>query len=191
MNSAVSHSAPASPAHWIDARALAASDAPRHLQGWLLWQGLLTDALREACPEEFRLQVLRQVMTPLDDVTRALLKVVDERALCREIAMGDQTRSYVFARTLLPTTTLSAHPWLAALGESSLGEQLRQVEGLSRGPFEYAQLTPGDAQLAGVVVALGRPVWARRSVFRLSGAPLCVFEAFLPDIGGCRSPGGA
>lgn len=188
MNPVFSQTRTAAPTQWINAAALASSDASPRLRRWLLWQGLLTAALRAACGESFRLQVLRQVTTVLDDNARALLDVADEHALCREIVMGDQTHSYVFARTLVPLATLSAHPWLATLGEASLGERLRQVDGLAREAFGYAQLAPGDAQLAGLVPPTQRPVWARRSVFQLTGGPLCVFEAFMPDITRCRIP---
>lgn len=181
----------AAPARWIDAAALAKSDAPTQVRHWLLWQGLLTEALRAAGDEGFRLQVLRQVSTLLDEASRALLDVADKHALCREVVMGDETHSYVFARTLLPNATLRTHPWLATLGEAPLGERLQEVEGLSREAFQYAQLAPGDAQLDALAPPTQQPVWARRSVFRLSGGPLCVVEVFLPDIARCRMPGEA
>ncbi len=191
MNPEFSQPRTAAPAPWIHARELADADVPAPLRRWLLWQGLLTEALRAACGQGFRLQVLRQGGTELDEASRALLDVADERALCREIVMGDRRHSYVYARTLVPTATLAAHPWLETLGEAPLGERLQQVDGLSREAFEYAQLAPGDAMLAGLVPASPRMVWARRSVFQLTGGPLCVLEAFLPDIARCRTPGGA
>lgn len=191
MNSVFSQTSAALPAHWIDAQALARADVPTQVLHWLLWQGLLTEALRSACGKGFRLQVLRQASTRLDATSRTLLDVADEQALCREIVMGNQAHPYVFARTLLPAATLSVHPWLATLGEASLGERLQAVEGLSREAFQYAHLAPGDSQLSGLTPATQQPVWARRSVFRLSGGPLCVFEAFLPEIARCPVPGGA
>ena len=191
MNSVFSQTSAALPADWFDAQALARAEVPAQVLHWLRWQGLLTEALRTACGTGFRLQVLRQVSTQLDELSRTLLDVADDQALCREIVMGDQAHSYVFARTLLPETTLSAHPWLATLGEASLGERLQTVEGLSREAFQFARLAPGDALLAGLVPPARQLVWARRSVFRLSGGPLCVFEAFLPDIVSCPIPAGA
>jgi len=125
------------------------------LAGWLAEAGLLTQRLRRACPDDFRVEVL--------------------------LRCGD--RACVYAVTEVPPATLAAHPWLAELGGEPLGETLQRRAGVSRSDFEFALLDPaGIAALAGIETA---PVWARRSRFSIDAAELTVTEVFLGALHGC------
>jgi chorismate--pyruvate lyase len=71
----------------------------------------------------------------------------------------------------LPATTLTgARAALGELGTRPLGDALFAYAGLERGPIEIAATDEG---------------WARRSVFRIEGAPLLVAEWFLPALEAC------
>jgi chorismate-pyruvate lyase len=174
---------------WLDAAELVRALPDARLRGWLRWEGLLTAALREACGEGFRLQLLRQHDTRLDEHDRMLPEAAGQRGVCREIVMGDDRHRYLYARTLLPEATVAAHPWLRSLGEDSLGERLQHA-GLPapREAFRFARIEPSDSLLAGLLPAPEEAVWVRHSVFMLAGGPLSVLEVFLPPILDCKLP---
>lgn len=173
---------------WLDAAELAQAEPDARVRAWLVWEGLLTAALREACGGEFRLQLLRQRDAELDEESRRLLGDGGERGLCREIVMGNRQHRYVYARTWVPEATATAHPWLRTLGEDSLGERLRHDGSPPREAFRFALLEPADRRLAGLVPAPSEALWARHSVFRLAGGPLSLLEVFLPAILRCELP---
>ena len=78
------------------------------------------------------------------------------------------------------------HPWLAELGDSSLGETLNELSGVERSSYEYAWLPAADALCARALREADlKPagLWARRSRVQLRAAPLLVQEVFLPAMG--------
>jgi chorismate-pyruvate lyase len=86
----------------------------------------------------------------------------------------------------LPAERFGAHPWLAELGDSPLGETLSDLSGVERGAYEYAWLPAEDAVTARALRdAEVKPagLWARRSRVALRGAPLLMQELFLPAMG--------
>jgi len=101
-----------------------------------------------------------------------------------ELSCADQV--WVFAQSVIPDATLCAHPWLAELGDSPLGELLATLSGVERSSYEYAWLRADDPlsarALRGADVA-PQGLWARRSRILLRGAPLLAQEAFLPSTG--------
>ena len=100
--------------------------------------------------------------------------------MCR----GEQV--WVFEQTVMPDSTLSAHPWLAELGDSALGETLSDLSGVERSSYEYAWLPVEDPVTARALRdAEVRPagLWARRSRVSLRSAPLLIQEVFLPAMG--------
>jgi chorismate-pyruvate lyase len=97
---------------------------------------------------------------------------------------GDKV--WVFAQTIIPDSTLSAHPWLAELGDSALGETLSDLSGVERSSYEYAWLSVQNAVTARALRdAEVKPagLWARRSRLSLRSAPLLIQELFLPAMG--------
>ena len=73
----------------------------------------------------------------------------------------------MFAQTVIPDSTLCAHPWLAELGDASLGETLSELSGVERSSYEYAWLPArrsarARAHCADADVAPAG-LWARRS----------------------------
>jgi hypothetical protein len=47
---------------------------------------------------------------------------------------------WVFEQTVMPDSTLVAHPWLAEMGDCALGETLGDLSGVERSSYEYAWL---------------------------------------------------
>jgi chorismate-pyruvate lyase len=86
----------------------------------------------------------------------------------------------------MPDSTLCAHPWLAELGDSALGETLSDLSGIERSSYEYAWLCGDEAVTARALRdAEVKPagLWARRARVSLRGAPLLVHELILPAVG--------
>jgi chorismate--pyruvate lyase len=163
--------------------------APPGLLSWLAEPGLLTARVRDLCGERMRFRMLgplRDAELPAE--LRARLRVADTRCLLRDIEFRCDDARVVYAQTVLPDSTVRRYPWLHELGDSPLGETLRQAgEPLDREPLEYARLdTHGDlarAALAGDSADHAREaLWARRAVYRLGGEPILVQEVFLPAL---------
>ena len=116
---------------------------------------------------------------------RERLQVDDETCLLRNVEFCASGERIVFAQTVLPASTLGHYPWLHELGDSPLGEALRQVDApLEREPLEYAELPAGHPLAEAARVVTGdASMWARRAVYRLGGLPILVQEVFLPALG--------
>ena len=186
------------------------------LRSWLLETGSITERLRRQCGDRFRLRLLGCHNSALAPDDAALLGIDPEpevQALVREIRMCCDDRICIYARTIVPTPTLQAHPWLADLGERPLGDALTEHSPVQRSPFGYRELTPADALYRSAIgvqpLAEGahrshaRPTqahpnpgpapqaqgtWVRRSLFGLAGAGLLVYEVFLPGVVTCPEP---
>ncbi|HEX3912204.1 MAG TPA: chorismate lyase [Steroidobacteraceae bacterium] len=156
------------------------------LRPWLIGKGLLTQRLRSTCGARFALRLVDQWTGLLSASHRAALRTEDNAGLFRDVEMccGDST--WVFGQTIVPDTTLCAHPWLAELGESALGETLGELSGVERGAYEYAWLPAEEAVTARALRdAQIKPagLWARRARIGIRGAPLLTQELFLPAMG--------
>ncbi len=171
---------------WQPAERLGQLSVDSHLRPWLIGKGLLTERLRAVCGTRFELRVTDHLTGLLSASHRAALRVEDNAGLFREVEMlcGDQV--WVFGQTVIPDSTLSAHPWLAELGDSALGETLSGLSGVERSSYEYAWLPAGDNIAARALRAAQiKPagLWARRSRIALRSAPMLVHELFLPSMG--------
>ena len=166
---------------WVPLEACAAR-APAALLPWLAEPGLLTARVRAAAGAATRFRMLRLEPAPLPDSLKSRLHVGDGRGLVREIEFACGGVRWIFAQSVFPDSTLARFPWLCELGESPLGEALRRVADTVREPLEYVEL-PADHELARAAQPLGGgPLWARRAVYRLAGAPIIVQEVFLPAL---------
>jgi chorismate--pyruvate lyase len=171
---------------WQPAERLGQLSVEAHLRPWLIGKGLLTERLRAVCGARFDLRMADCRTGLLTPSHRAALRVEENAGLFREVEMFCGEQVWVFAQTVIPDSTLSAHPWLAELGDSALGETLTGLSGVERGAYEYAWL-PADNEVTARALrdAQIRPagLWARRSRIALRSAPLLVHELFLPGVG--------
>ena len=170
--------------------------APPALRSWLAGPGLLTARIREWCGERMRFRMLGPLRSArLSDELQGRLGLHAGRCLLREIEFCCEGERVVYAQTVLPEPTLQRYPWLRELGDSPLGESLRQAsEPLEREPLEYAALPP-DSALAmaasdATPAAQQATLWARRAVYRLGGRPILVQEVFLPALLGAQDQAG-
>jgi chorismate--pyruvate lyase len=171
---------------WLPAERLGQLDVDPPLRPWLIGQGLLTRRIKEACGPRFGLRLVHLWTGLLSPALQSSLRVSDAAGLFREVELCCGGHPWVFAQTVVPDSTLSLHPWLAELGESSLGETLDELTGVERSAYEYALLDATDT-LGGRALhdpaAASAGLWARRSRIRLRGAPLLVQEVFLRTMG--------
>jgi chorismate--pyruvate lyase len=171
---------------WLPAERLGQCDVEASLRSWLIGKGLLTARLKAACGERFGLRLVDQWTGLLSEAHKSALRVTEDAGLFREVELSCADQIWVFAQTVIPDSTLCVHPWLAELGEASLGETLNELSGLERGAYEFARLQADDTLAARVLSGADLApsgLWARRSRLQLRGAPLLVQEVFLPAMG--------
>ena len=139
---------------------------------WLGETGLLTRRLRKLCGNRFNMRVLHDQPCTVSS------------GLHREVLLCCDDLPCIYAITDVPADTLTGHPWLAELGDESLGEALQSrtdiTPSVSRSRFAYALLDSRH-----LPAASAGPVWARRSEFHIGNNALCVTEVFLADLSDC------
>jgi chorismate--pyruvate lyase len=171
---------------WLPAERLGQLTMDAPVRSWLIGKGLITLRLKAVCGEHFALRVVDQWTGLLSAAHRSALRSPDNAGLFRDVEMSHGETVWVFAQTIMPDSTLCAHPWLAELGDSALCETLSDLSGVERSSYEYAWLPVEEAVTARALRdAELKPagLWARRSRVSLRGAPLLIQELFLPAVG--------
>ncbi len=176
--------------HWSEQSHLLRTRVPADRLAWLIDTESLTHRVRQACGGRFRVRVLGQSWgRPLRSEARVLRLRAGERCLVREVQLLCDERPWVFARTIIPVSTLSGqHRRLARLGSRPLGAVLFADPSMRRGAVQIAAITARHGMFERATRDLKqRPaqIWGRRSVFRVADKPLLVSEIFLPGIGKC------
>ena len=161
------------------------TDIPRPLSHWLLDTASLTLRLQQLCPGKFRVRVLSQASgRPTLDEVRALGMQPNGKAIIRQVQLLCDERPWVYARTIIPVTSLRGKlKRLAHLGTRPLGGMLFADPGMRRERVELACIRKGESiYMAATRNLRARPaaIWGRRSVFRIANKPLLVSEVFLP-----------
>jgi len=173
---------------------LFAHTVPADMSDWLFDRGSLTRRLQTASPQNFRVQLVAQGwQRPMLNEAVRLGVSPDRMALLRQVYLFCDDRPVVYARTVIPISTLSgAERHLACLGNRPLGAVLFASPNMRRDEVEVACIRSGQRIFTRATQTLDSApvsIWGRRSVFYLSGKPLLVSEVFLPDIADCRVPG--
>lgn len=172
---------------WRGRRALFAHPVPATVASWLFDPGSLTRRLVARCGGGFRVRVLGQgwARPLLNEATRLGLPPW-QVALIREVQLLCEETPWVYARTVIPHSTLrGAQRHLAHLGTRPLGAVLFADPGLRREDVEVACMTARHRLFHTAVQGLPEPparIWGRRSVFFTGGKPLLVNEVFLPTL---------
>ncbi len=171
---------------WLPAERLGQFTVDARVRPWLIGKGLLTVRMREACGERFAVRLVDQWTGLLNGACASALRVTDHAGLFRDVEMFNGDDVWVFEQTVTPDSTLCAHPWLAELGDSAIGETLTDLSAVERSSYEYAWLPAEDALMARALRDADiKPagLWARRTRISLRGAPLLMQEVFLPALG--------
>lgn len=167
--------------HWRPASRCQRLEPPG-LKPWLLDQGSLTAKLLHASAGDLRVRLLAQGFArPRRSERRALGMAGGYCALVREVVLQGRGQNWVFARSLIPVTSLTGRlRQLRRLRERPLGGFLFAQPDLQRGAMELSDIGPEHHYLPPWLQA-GNRLWGRRSVFWLEARPLLVSETFLPD----------
>lgn len=172
-------------ADWLPAERLGQASIAGNVRSYMIGKGLLTHRLKEVCGRAFTLRLVDLSSGLLNPQQRAMLNN-DSAGLIREAKMYCRETVWVYEQSIIPDSTLTAHSWLAELGDAALGETLAGVSGVERSPYEYAWLAvdhPLTARALGDADIKPAGLWARRYRYTLHGAPLLVQELFFPAIG--------
>jgi len=159
---------------------------PMLLRPYLLDDDSLTRHLNRHCGQNITVTLRSQRWNkPLWTERQTLHLSAHHYARVRQVYLGCKNQTWVFARTVIPMTTLSGqYRYLGQLGTSPLGKVLFAEHALQRVDLQIAQLRPQQPlyQLA-CQNLMYKPdeLWARRSIFRLKTKPLLVTEVFLPE----------
>jgi chorismate lyase len=171
---------------WQPAERLGQLSVDAHIRAWLIGKGLLTTRVKDACGDRYALRLVDQWTGLLSPSHKAALRSDDNAGLFRDIEMCCGDNVWVFGQSVVPDTTLSAHPWLAELGDSELAETLSDLSGVDRSSYEYAWLPVSELATARALRdAQIKPagLWARRSRVTIRLAPMLIQELFLPAMG--------
>ena len=156
---------------------------PENLGPWLIDNGSLTRKLVALSKDQLEVQVLRQeVATPGAAEANALKMIQQTPVMIREVVLKGRGRPWIFARSILPMTTMTGRlAGLRTLSNQPLGELLFQDPSMTREPLEAACLPARILSVPAALAAGDEPLWARRSVFFLDQKPLLVSEVFLSE----------
>lgn len=159
------------------------SQVPENLGSWLIDDGSLTQKLIALSKDQFEVQVLRQDTATGNAAEAKALKITPATpVMIREVVLKGRGRPWIFARSILPMTTMTGRlAGLRTLSNQPLGELLFQDPSMTREPLEAACLPARVLCVPAVLAAGDEPLWARRSVFFLDQKPLLVSEVFLSE----------
>jgi chorismate--pyruvate lyase len=152
------------------------------LQDWLTDPGSLTARLIAKSRGRFQVEVVRQAIgRPSLDECKALGISSNSLALIREVVLKGDNQPWVFARSLLPLSSLTGElRHLRKQANRPLGAFLFSQPHLLRSPIAIARISSDHAYVPAELVG-SEALWGRRSVFYLRAKPLLVSEVFLPD----------
>jgi chorismate lyase len=173
---------------WSQGRPHAYLGIPKPAQSWLTDTGSLTRRVIQHCTGGgFRVRLLQQTWgTPLNSERQVLGMRHGLLAMIRDVALLCDETPWVFARTLIPATTLKGSARrLMQLGERPLGAVLFSDPKVSRGTTQIARLYPGNAlyDIAREQLRVTPEyLWGRRTLFYVRHRPLLINELFLPGL---------
>lgn len=154
---------------------------PRGLRHWLLDQGSLTAKLQDVSDGEFQVQILFQgVARPAPSERSTLGLGAGQCALVREVVLKGLGQPWVFARSLIPLSSLKGRlRQLRQLDSRPLGGFLFAQPDLIRGGMQISRIRPEQDYVPSLLQG-NDVLWGRRSAFWLEDKPLLVSEVFLP-----------
>lgn len=160
---------------------------PSELRPWLFDTRSLTRRIARQFGGAPSVRVVSQRWrVPRRDERDALGLPPRQRALVREVVMTHDNAPWIFARSVLPATTLDRSRWrFLRLGTTPLGQVLFSIPGMRRATVTVVRPRIDATLIARCSAVLGedaRPQWQRDSIFSHRGGSLLVSEAFLDDM---------
>lgn len=152
------------------------------LYPWLFDASSLTARLIALHGSDFSVRVLSQQWQKLSaEESTAMALNHAHSALVRQVLLCAADKPLVYARTVIPATTIQgAQRRYASMGNRPLGAMLFADRTMRREAVQVAMLPENHA--AHKYAETDKSVWGRRSVFRVAGKPILVSEYFLPEL---------
>jgi chorismate--pyruvate lyase len=168
---------------WRPVKDWPADARPARLWSYLTETGSLTERLKRHAGAAFRVQVLSQGHATLAEEEAALLDAKPEEAgFVRQVYLCGPA-PLLYARSVAAG---EGERWLKELGDQPLGEKVFAETDARRGPIGVAEIGPQHALYREAVASLPErphgPLWARRSLIRVGGAAILIYECFLPAL---------
>ncbi len=172
---------------WRTREMLLKQNIPKDISPWLFDQGSLTRRIIFHCENKFKVELLSlKWQRPMLNEAMRLGVHAESYALIREVLLYCGDQPWVYARSVLPKTTLTGkRRILGKLGNRPLGEILFSDPSIQRDALEIAEIKKGQRMYHNATACLNNKpdfLWGRRSVFYLHQKPLLVNEVFLPYI---------
>lgn len=180
MPKAVTYQSPA--LTWQPLQSFARHQLPgTAMQDWLGDSGSLTARLIAQSGGVFKVQVVRQIIgRPTLNERQVLGMKHPALALIREVILHGRNDPWVFARSILPLTSLTGSlRHLRKQNNRPLGAFLFSQPQLRRSAIAVARISRDHAYVP-IHLVNNQSLWGRRSVFYLQQKPLLVSEVFLP-----------
>ena len=154
---------------------------PDELQDIILDNGSLTERLKALHNNEFFVEVIQHCWAAPTQSEQEFLRCEDSSASIREVLLYGSGSPVVFARSVLPRSSLSGeNKALLDLGKKPLGEYIFNQPKMVRGPIEIAEIPAGQFNQYLNYQYRDEKAWGRRSLFYLNDKPISVCEVFLP-----------
>jgi chorismate--pyruvate lyase len=171
---------------WFDTDELFRFKVPAEWLDWLLDAGSLTQRMLDAC-DAFNVELLSLGRgRPQLNEAQAMGLAPTQSTLVRHVFLRCDNKPVVFARTLIPDSTLTgAERRLAHLGNKPLGAVLFADPHMQRSEVQIARICPGQKLFNEATQRMQKKpqcIWGRRSMFWLNDKPLLVNEIFLPPV---------
>ncbi|VAW55148.1 Chorismate--pyruvate lyase [hydrothermal vent metagenome] len=168
--------------HWRNQRACITSAPNIEIKSWLFDGRSLTARLIDRCDGKFSVKVLSVYRgTPFPDEIKALNLTMRSRAIIRQVLLLCDGQPLVYARTIIPISSLRGPlRGVALLGNKSLGAILFADKSMQRLPVEAASVSARHQ--IHMPLPITEPIWGRRSVFILKQKSVLVSEFFLPEL---------
>lgn len=149
---------------------------------WLFDTSSLTTRIIDRCGKNFSVQVLSQCWQIMEHEESSAMKAGNvSSALVRQVLLCCKEQPLVYARTVIPATTVQgALRRYANMGNRPLGAMLFADRTMKREQVQVAKLPVMHD--ANKYSKSGELIWGRRSVFRVAGKPILVSEYFLPEL---------
>lgn len=155
-----------------------------HLLDWLENPSSLTARLKSHA-KSFRVQVLGQALEKCSNADATDDIVAGQEVLVREVILWCDNTPQVFARSILPISSLTGEQQaLGNLGEQPLGQVLFNHPDLKRKCIEVAPFYTQSSLkrlCKHLSLSIDHDLYARRSTFLINKKPVVVSELFLPN----------
>jgi len=170
--------------NWCRQKLCLTRNLNKEIKSWLFDSGSLTARLINGCDNGFSVRLLSvRRATPTPDEKEALGLAARSQAVIREVLLLCNDEPVVYARTVIPVSSLrGALRGLALLGNRPLGAVLFSDKSMLRKPVEVTSVSADHKCYQWMQYKGAEKIYGRRSVFVLKGEELLVSEFFLPRL---------